>query len=301
MHHDIMKDFISYLKSKVFLRILVYAVTIAFTLLVVLLVGLRIYTHHNRSIIVPDFSDLPVDVAAKLIDTRHLRYEIFDSIFITTREPGVVIDQHPKPGFLVKKNRKVYLTINANSPEKMVMPDLLGITLREARNKISIAALRLGRLSYRYSIAKNVVLEQQLNDHIIEPGDTLLKGSAIDLVLGKGLSDEKSRVPNLIGLTVEQAIIKAADAFFTINTSIPDETVKEGQGSIPIIYRHHPAHSASVLVPLGTQITVWITTDSTKVPGYAKSDTSDYAWPELNEDENVEIIEDDSYDYDYPD
>ncbi len=296
-----MKKFISYLESKVFRRSLIYAITIAFTLFMLLLFFLRIYTHHNRSIIVPDFSDLPVEVASKLIDVRHLRYEIFDSIYVSTSEPGVVIDQHPKPGLQVKKNRKIYLTINASSPEKMVMPDLQGITLREARNKITVAGLRLGRLSYRYSIAKNVVLEQQLNGQVIAPGDTLLKGSSVDLVLGKGLSDEKSMVPNLVGLTVEQAITKAADAFFTINTSIPDETVKENEEVKAIIYRHHPAHSANVLVPLGTQITVWITTDSTKIPGYSKNDSVNYAWPELNDDDHVEIIEDDSYDYDYPD
>lgn len=296
-----MKDFIGFLKSKMFIRTLVYMVTLAFTILMLLLVGLRIYTHHNRAILVPDFSDLPVDVAAKLIESRHLRYEIFDSIFVTTRDPGVVIDQHPKAGLSVKKNRKVYLTINASSPEKITMPDLLGITLREARNKITVTSLRLGKLSYRYSIAKNVVLEQQFEGRIIEPGDTILKGSAIDLVLGKGLSNEKSMVPNLIGLTVEEAITRASDNFFTINTFIPDETVETNRENKAIIYRQHPAHSAHVMVPLGTQITTWVTSDTTKVPGYMKSDTSDYGWPELNEAENVETIEDDSYDYDYPD
>lgn len=249
----------------------------------------------------PDFTDLPVDITARLIDARHLRYEIFDSIYVAKREPGVVIDQHPKPGALVKKNRKIYLTINANSPEKMIMPDLVGITLREARNKITVAGLRMGKLSYRYSIAKNVVLEQQINDKIIEPGDTILRGSTINLVLGKGLSNEKSMVPNLIGLTVEEAITKATDAFFTINTSIPDETVEENTETVPIIYRHHPAHSPNVLVPLGTQIIVWVTADSTKLPGYDETDTTDYTLQELNEVDNVEITEDDSYDYDYPD
>jgi len=296
-----MREFVNYLKSKVFLRSLVYAVSIAFTLLMFLLLYLRIYTHHNRSIIVPDFSDLPVDVAAKLIDSRHLRYELFDSVYIAERERGVVIDQHPKPGLQVKKNRKIYLTINANSPEKMIMPDLVGITLREARTKINGAGMRMGKLSYRYSIAKNVVLEQQLDGSIIQPGDTLLKGSAIDLVLGKGLSNEKSMVPDLIGLTMEKAIDKATDAFFTVNTSIPDETIEEDQETEPIIFRQHPARRADILVPLGTQITVWVTADSTKLSEYTEQDSNHYAKPEFNEVENVEIIEDDSYDYDYPD
>jgi beta-lactam-binding protein with PASTA domain len=181
------------------------------------------------------------------------------------------------------------------------MPDLVGITLREARTKIIVAGLRLGKLSYRYSIAKNVVLEQQFDGQIIEPGDTVLKGCAVDLVLGKGLSDEKSMVPNLIGLTMEQAIIKATDAFFTINTSIPDETVEESSEIVPFIYRHHPPYSPKVLVPLGTQITVWITTDSTKVADFIKKDSTNYIWEELHEHNDIENTEDDSYDYDNSD
>ena len=278
---------------------MVYAFTAALTLLMFLLLYLRIYTHHNRSIAVPDFSNLPMDVASKLIESRHLRYEIFDSVYVASQDPGVVIDQHPKAGSMVKKNRKIYFTLNANSPEKMIMPDLVGITLREARTKITVAGLRLGKLSYRYSIAKNVVLEQQLNGNIIEPGDTLLKGSAVDIVLGKGLSNEKSMVPNLVGLTVEQAITKATDAFFTINTSIPDETVEENPEIVPFIFRHHPPHNTNVLVPLGTQITVWVTTDSVKVEGFAKNDTTDYALEELHKTDILEDTEDDSYDYDY--
>ena len=294
-----MKEFISFLKSKTLFRSMVYAFTAALTLLMFLLLYLRIYTHHNRSIAVPDFSNLPMDVASKLIESRHLRYEIFDSVYVVSLDPGVVIDQHPKAGSMVKKNRKIYFTLNANSPEKMIMPDLVGITLREARTKITVAGLRLGKLSYRYSIAKNVVLEQQLNGNIIEPGDTLLKGSAVDIVLGKGLSNEKSMVPNLVGLTVEQAITKATDAFFTINTSIPDETVEENPEIVPFIFRHHPPHNTNVLVPLGTQITVWVTTDSSKVEGFAKNDTTDYALEELHKTDILEDTEDDSYDYDY--
>ena len=296
-----MKEFVNYIKSKLFLRTLIYAASIAFTMLMFLLLYLRLYTHHNRSVVVPDFADLPIDVAASLIESRHLRYEIFDSIYIVDRDRGVVIDQHPKPGLQVKKDRKIYLTINANSPEKMIMPDLVGITLREARTKISVAGLRLGKLGYRYSIAKNVVLEQQADGNIVQPGDTILKGSAIDLILGKGLSDEKSMVPDLFGLTMEEAIDKATNAFFTVNTSIPDETIEVNEESVPVIFRQHPAHRENILVPLGTQITVWITTDSTKLSLTDEQDPNDHTKQDLNEVDNAEIIEDDSYDYDYTD
>ncbi len=295
------KDLIEYLRSHAFIKSLITAIAILIGLLLFLLLFLRIYTHHNRSIVVPDFSDLPVEVAAKLSEERNLRFEIFDSVFISTKDRGIVIDQHPKPGLAVKKNRKIYLTINANSPEKILMPDLVGITLREARTKIDVAGLKLGRLFYRYDIAKNVVLEQQNKGNVLEPGDTIYKGSAIDLVLGKGLSNEKTMVPDLIGLTVDQAKEKASDAFFSISTAIPDQSVPEDKTTIAYVYRQHPSHNKSVLVPLGSPITLWVTIDSIKLEGYISGDSVFYSGTELNGLENAETVEDDNYDNNYPD
>ena len=141
-----MKDFLAYLRSRLFLKTILLIAGLSVTILIVLLLLFRIYTHHGRSIAVPDFSDLPVEDAGKYIAKRKLRYEILDSIYVAEKDGGVIVDQYPKPGSLVKKNRKIYLTINANSPEKIMMPNLVGITLREARTKIEIAGLKLGNL-----------------------------------------------------------------------------------------------------------------------------------------------------------
>ncbi|MBA7526469.1 hypothetical protein ES705_18631 [subsurface metagenome] len=294
-----MKNFIAYLRTKIFLQNLIKAVGIALGLLILLLSFLRIYTHHGRTIAIPDFSNLPVEDAAKHIKSRKLKYEIFDSVFIAESDRGVIIDQYPKPGSLVKKNRKIYFTINANSPEKIIAPNLLDITLREARTKIEIAGLKIGNLRYRYDMTINVVLEQQLNGQILEPGDTILKGSIIDLILGKGLANEKSTVPDLIGLTVEEAKIRAADALFTISTAIPDMSISENDTLTPFIFRQHPVHNENVLVPLGSQITLWVTLDSIKIPGEGGSDST-FVWDELdNSNEDFEDVEEDTYTDDY--
>jgi eukaryotic-like serine/threonine-protein kinase len=294
------KEIIDYLRGHEFMKNLMIGVSMLIGLFIVLLLFLRIYTHHNRSIVVPDFSDLPVEVAGKLTKDRHLRYEIFDSVFIADKEKGVVIDQHPKPGFAVKKNRKIYFTINANSPERMIMPDIVGITLREARTKIDVAGLKLGKLSYRFDIAKNVVLEQQFKGNIIEPGDTIYKSSSIDLVLGKGLSNEKTMVPDLIGLTADQAKERAADAFFSISTAIPDQSIGKDETANTYVYRQHPPHNKGTLVPLGSPITLWVTIDSIKLKGYVSGDSVFNSGTELNAVDNAETVEDDNYDYDYP-
>jgi beta-lactam-binding protein with PASTA domain len=294
-----MNNFLAYLRSRMFLKNLALAVSLGLFLLILLFLYLRIYTHHGRSIAVPDFSYLPVPEAEKIIEHRHLRYEIFDSVYIAAREKGVIVDQHPKAGRLVKKNRKIYFTINANAPEKILMPDVEGITLREAQTKLEISGLILGELSYRYDIGKNVVLEQKYMGEIIQAGDTIAKGSTIDLVLGKGLANEKSMVPELRGLTFEQAKNKAANAFFAISTAIPDMSVMEGDTLEPLVYKQYPMHNPSTLVPLGSQITLWVTLDSTKLPGYGEDDSLNYQSDELNEINEHEYIEESDYDMDY--
>jgi beta-lactam-binding protein with PASTA domain len=295
-----MKDFLAYLRSRIFWKNLSIIIGLSLTLLIVLLLFLRVYTHHNRSIAIPDFSDLSIEDAGKYITKRKLRYEILDSVYVSEKDGGVIVDQYPEPGSLVKKNRKIYFTINANSPEKILMPDLVGITLREARTKIEIAGLKIGKLSYRYDMAINVILEQRLYDKMIEAGDTVLKGTPIDLVLGKGLANERSRVPDLIGLTAEDAKNKAADALFTISTTIPDNSVVKNDTIIPFVFRQHPVRADHVLVPLGTQITLWITVDSTKLPGAGEVDTS-FVWEDLkNSNEDYEDVEEDTYPDDNP-
>jgi beta-lactam-binding protein with PASTA domain len=178
------------------------------------------------------------------------------------------------------------------------MPDLEGITLREAQTKLEIAGLVLGKLSYSFDIGENVVLEQQYNGEKILENDTIAKGSTIDLVLGKGLSNEKRMVPDLLGLTEEEAKSKAADAFFTISAAIPDLSFEEGDTTLPFVFRQYPVHNPKITVPLGSQITLWVTIDSTKLPGYGEADTT-YVWDELNEVDENDYTEEDDYDIDY--
>jgi eukaryotic-like serine/threonine-protein kinase len=294
-----MSDLLSYLKSRVFLKNLAIAIGSLFFILIILILFLRIYTHHGRSIAVPNFSDIPVKDAGKMISERHLRYEIFDSIYIAEREKGVIIDQHPKPGFLVKKNRIIYFTINGSSPGKMIMPDLVGLTLREARAKIVSSGLKIGNFTYRYDMAKNVVLEQKVKGTSIGARDTLFKGTEIDLVLGKGLSEDKTMVPDLLGLTIDQAKIKASDAFFSVGAIVSDKSFDEEDTLRPRIFKQRPVHNGNILVPLGSPIDLWITVDSVKLAGKVSADSNDYVLPEQNEQNNNEDIEDDSYTNDY--
>lgn len=278
-----------------FWKNIAYAFGILLALLIFTATCTRIYTHHNRSYAVPDFKNMALDDAIKIIEKKKLKYEIFDSLFVTGKEPGTIIDQHPKPGFLVKKRRTVFFTINASAPEKIGMPNLVGITLREGKARLESHGLILGVLSYRYDISKNVILEQRNSGRVIQPGDSVHKGSFIDLVLGKGLGNDSEVVPDLIGLTVEQAKYKLAEAMFSLGATVPDGSFDINDPTIvPFIYKQKPVNDAGIRVPLGSTITVWLSADSLKMPGTQGED--DYLYDDLNNnDETDSSISGDNY------
>ncbi len=262
-----MKAILNFIFSKVFLKNVGIAFGILLFFFLFTFLFMRIYTGHNRSYAVNDFIDMPLEKAIPIVKNRNFRYEIFDSLYVPEKEPGQIIDQHPKPGKLVKKNRKIFFTINSSAPEKIAMPRLEELTLREGKAKLESFGLMLGELSYRYDLSRNVILEQRVNGKVIEPGDSIRKGTYIDLVLGKGLGHEKAKVPDLIGLTEEEAKILLADALFSLGYTVPDASVDPTNDTLlPKIFRQKPVSDASVLVPLGSTITIWVTNDSTKLP-----------------------------------
>jgi beta-lactam-binding protein with PASTA domain len=284
-----MSDIKQYLKSKLFFKNLGYALALFFALLLFMATCTRIYTHHNQAYAVPDFSGMLLSEAIPVLEKKKLNYEIFDSLYAQDKEPGSILDQHPKPGFLVKKKRTVFFTIASTAPEKIAMPNLVGVTLREGKARLESFGLTLGILSYRYDISKNVVLEQRINGSVVTPGDSVSKGTPIDLVLGKGLGDEREMVPDLVGLTLEQAKLKLADAMFSLGAAVPDGSFDIKDPSVETkIYKQKPASNPGIIVPLGSTITVWITADSTVFSSENMDEEGNYILDGLEESDETD-------------
>ena len=47
-----------------------------------------------------------------------------DSVHIVGRQGGMIINQNPKSGSLVKENRKIYVTVTKYNPDKLTLKDL---------------------------------------------------------------------------------------------------------------------------------------------------------------------------------
>lgn len=229
------------------------------------LVILRHYTHHGEALSVPDVTGLTLEEAGIVLTSHQLRWQLVDSVYVASVKPGAVVSQNPEPDFKVKENRNIFLTINAVMPEKVKMPDVVGVSLRQAKTLLESQGLSLGRMSYVPDIAVNNVLKQMYQGKDIMKGVEILKGSAIDLVLGQGLSDEKTSVPNLTGLTLKDAHDYLTKYSLNIGVIIYDSTVITSADSVKaFIWQQKPVADVDALLQLGASVDIWLTADENK-------------------------------------
>jgi beta-lactam-binding protein with PASTA domain len=163
-------------------------------LVFIVLWWLRISTHHDQRIEVPDLSTMTLDAVEDTLDDMDLRFEIIDSANYNPDFPKYsVIEQIPKAGKFVKQNRKIYLTLNRSSYPELVIPEVVGRTRRQAEPTLIAMGFKIGKISYRPYIAIDEVLELRHEGKKIEPGMRLQKTSVIDLVIGDGEGGLKQR------------------------------------------------------------------------------------------------------------
>lgn len=188
--------------SKTFLIQLVLAVIALMVIAFLALKWLDYSTNQDQRIEVPDLSKMSLDRVDDRLAQLELRYEILDSANYNPDFPRYsVIEQVPEPGQYVKENRKIYLTLNPSGYQKVMVPDLIRRTRRQAEPTLRSIGFEIGDVTYKPDIAKDAVLELRHNGEKIEAGDELMKTSKIDLVLGDGsgrYSDEEEEQDSII-------------------------------------------------------------------------------------------------------
>jgi beta-lactam-binding protein with PASTA domain len=178
---------------------------LVFLLIVVFLQSLRWITRHDKTLTIPAVTGKSYADARKILESHDFEVELQDSIYNDTAKPLSVLRQFPEAEAVVKVNRTVYLTINKAIAPLIEMPNLEGLSYRSAEVAMAQYGLKLEDTIYRTDFAKNSVLEQQFDGERIKAGTKIPQGSLITLVLGSGLGHEDFSVPDLVGLTYNDA------------------------------------------------------------------------------------------------
>lgn len=158
------------------------------------------YTNYNEGVTVPSVSQLSLDDAKERLTDRGLRFEIADRRSNEAYPADYVIDQTPEAAKIVKPDRKIYLTVNAESNPTVTVPEVVGLSLRNARIQLNNAGLSDGVISFESSRFKTTVLQQSVPPQTVVP-----KGESIDLVVSDGLGEKLVNVPDIKGLRLSEA------------------------------------------------------------------------------------------------
>ena len=233
------------------------------------IIMLKFITRHNQEFEVPSFINMTVEEAEAVARQYELRLEVTDSVYINRMAPGAIFRQNPEAASKVKKNRRILLTINANQPKLVKMPELVGYSLRQAQSELVSNQLSLGKLIYVKDIATNNVLGQLYKGRAIAEGEKIPSESVIDLKLGINETDSTTYIPEIRGIPYRLVREKLAENSLNLSKAVFDESVTNYADSLSAwVYRQVPAPSDSVTVRLGTGVTVYLSkVKEPEVPG----------------------------------
>ncbi len=256
----------NFILSKVFVKNLGFAIVVIVGVVFVLLIWMNFYTRHGQARPVPDFFGLNMEQVSKVAKKNKLRIQVIDSVYTALVPRGCVAEQNPKPGFKVKKWRNVVLILNAFNPEMVAMPNLVDLPIRQAKAMIESSGLEIGQLRYKPDLSINVVIEQIYKGKVITEGDSLQKGSVVDLVLGKGLNNQRTQIPYLIGMLFEPAKNRILVSALNLGAFSYDNTIHNEKDSLnAFVYKQNPEYKLDDTRQLGSDIYLWLTVDPAKL------------------------------------
>ncbi len=247
----------NFFKSRYFWLSLLWMLLISVLLFAGVVYYLQVFTKQNQSIEVPDLTNMSIAEVDRTLTAEQLRYRIIDSTYVANKQAGVVIMQYPAPKHQVKEDRRVFLTVNAKSAPKVKMPDLIDKSIRVATSQLENIGLKRGEVKRKPDLAKDAVLEQQLEGKKIEPGKLIDKGTAIDLVVGSGFGSSRYKLPNVKGLTLESAVSSLKSSTLKMGALVADKTVIDTASSI--VYKQSPDYASGIYMNTGQSVDLFVT------------------------------------------
>jgi beta-lactam-binding protein with PASTA domain len=207
-------------------------------LLFLFLASLAILTRHGKTMKIPSVTGMSYADAKKSLEFQGFDVKIQDSVYNDTMPPLQVIKQYPESDELVKVNRTIFLTINQAQAPFISMPNLVSMTFRTANMILHQYGLKLEDTVFKPDFARNSVLQMLYKGDNIKPGTQIQQGSGITLVLGSGIGGEAFAVPDLFGMTYQEARARLDSMGLALGSVNRDPDVKDTTGVF--VYKQVP-------------------------------------------------------------
>ena len=198
-----------------------------------------IYTRQNQNIIMIDIKNKHLDDAINILKSENYKYEVSDTLYTNKFQLGTIVDQYPKPNTRVKSGRTVRLKIA--QPEKSVaIPNLIGQSRRSAELELNQMGLLIDTVYTEYNPEyPNGTIAWQYP----KAGDRRKKGMGIQITVSKGMPPNFFQVPNLIGLSINQA----KDLIFKSRLKVGKISYHQDQDLVPYTVLDQSIKNGTVL------------------------------------------------------
>ncbi len=250
------KDFF----NNTYLGLAVKNVFIAIVIIVVLVIGsltfIHFYTQHGNIRTVPKIKGKSIDEGIALLQKSDLKVEIIDSLYLKERQLGEIIEQNPAPSTIVKPGRCVYLIVNRSTVKKVKVPNVIDMSLRQAKAYLKSLGFEIERVDYGKSAYRNLIIGLKYNNKTLEPETKIPNASKIVLVAGNGLNNEKDGFPYVVGLDYHTATLIIHSSDYTLG-DVHFDTPPVGGKHKYTVYKQHP--EVSDTIQRGKPIDLWLT------------------------------------------
>ncbi|MBS5989464.1 Stk1 family PASTA domain-containing Ser/Thr kinase [Anaerococcus hydrogenalis] len=247
-------------------------------LLIAVLAGGLYYVKSSNSnmVQVPTVLNLSEEEAVKILEEKNLKANISRYAQSNNYEAGKVMEQDPTPKTKVRKNSTVNLVVSQGREVKV--PDLSGLTLEQAEEKLKELDLELGKTStdFSESVKKDKIIDQDPRKN-----EKVQAGSEIDVTvsLGKEEDDVKNvKVPNFVGNYEEDAISLANENGLTVGN---------------ITYKYSDKYEKGVVISQSiaakTQVAEHSSIDFVVSRGKNPNDSSDEGTDDENKSQQVNV------------
>jgi UDP-N-acetylmuramate--alanine ligase len=234
------------------------------TLLIIglIFVWMKCYTNHDQSVQVQDYTNISIKDATAKARSRSFRVEVIDSIWREGMEPGIVLEQTPKPFSRVKEKRTIYLTVTKSVAEEVLLPTLVGnYDYSQYKKKLLNKGLNttVKERVFDNKQAANTILHfyfqgEKITETDVKNGVRIPKGSMLEFVIterGGGIIE----VPDFTCMQLSAAEFLIATLSLNIGAIKPDVTVTDQ--ATAYVYNQRPEPGQSIRV--GEQVDLYVT------------------------------------------
>ena len=154
------------------------------------------------TVIVPDLTGKDLVYSLELLTNLGLNTKVRGSEYSEIVPKNHIIFQDPDPGSEIKKDRDVRIIIS-KGPQNVIMPNLEGISIQQARIIAEENGLCTGKISHTYNDIqkKDIVMAQSPS-----AGSQITRDHCIDILVSDGARPASYMMPDLTGTPLDEAI-----------------------------------------------------------------------------------------------